>query len=255
MNSSSQTQKIALVTGGASGIGLATAQLWAQEGYHVIIADRDEAAGLACVKELQENAAQASFEWTDFSKPDECEALFVRVAKTHGHLDLALNNAGIAGPAARLGQADPAQWWYTLEVNLRGVYLCLAAQLRMFEAQGHGCAINVSSVYGKRGVAGGSAYAAAKHAVIGLTRSAAIEYGRRGIRINAVCPGFIETPFTRGPAASVSQEAMQQQLRRIPVRRMGSACEVAQTIAWLASDAASYINGAAIDVDGGFLTT
>lgn len=244
---------VALVTGGASGIGRAVVLLWAAAGHHVVIADRDAEGGEALANQLRDGGQKASFVCTDVGLKQDCDALFQHIELTYGWLDLALNSAGIAGPAGRIADVSPDDWRHAIEVNLFGVYRCLAAELRLFVAGGGGCAVNVSSVYGQRGVRGGSAYAAAKHAVIGLTRSAALEYGARGIRVNAVCPGFIETPFTTAPGSSVSAKALDAQVERIPSRRMGTPAEVASVVLWLASDAASYVNGATIDIDGGFL--
>ena len=246
--------KVALVTGGASGIGLEVATLWAAAGHRVVIADIAAERGAAVATRMGQQGGFVRFVQADLSSETDCTRLFDSIAETEGRLDLALNNAGIAGPAARIGDVAPEAWRQALELNLFGVFRCLAAELRLFSAQRQGgCAINVSSVYGKRGVAGGSAYAAAKHAILGLTRSAALEYGQAGIRVNAVCPGFIETPFTVAANSVVPTKVLEAQTRRTAARRLGHPREVAQAINWLASDAASFINGAAIDIDGGFL--
>lgn len=247
--------RVALVTGGASGIGLEVARLWSAAGHRVVITDVRAAAGKAATHQLTKGGADVHFVEADLARDDDCLRLFERITREYGRLDLALNNAGIAGPAARVGEVAPEAWRQAIEINLFGVFRCLAAELRIFATQGSGCAINVSSVYGRRGVAGGSAYAASKHAILGLTRSAAMEYGAQGIRVNAVCPGFIDTPFTTATGSVIPAKVIEAQIRRTAARRRGTPQEVAQAIAWLSTDAASYINGAAIDIDGGFLAT
>ncbi|MDN5842554.1 MAG: SDR family oxidoreductase [Alcaligenaceae bacterium] len=246
-------QRVVLVTGGASGIGYAAASAWARIGLRVIISDINSEAGFAAEQSLLSTGANVHFIATDVSRSSECTNLISEIMSSHGRLDIALNNAGITGPAAKLADYPIEEWRRTVDINLFGVYYCLAAELKAFTAQGHGVAINMSSVYGKRGVPGGSAYSASKHAVIGLTKSAALEYGKRGIRVNAICPGFIETPLTKGTESAVPTPIMDSLVARSANGRYGSPEEIAQAVVWLASDEAAYINGAAIEIDGGFL--
>lgn len=247
------SQKIVLITGGASGIGYAAASAWAQSGLQVVIADIDAEQGEAAAESLRTEGAKAHFIKTDVRDPDGCAALIAKVLSNYQRLDIAFNNAGIAGPAAKVADCAQQEWRTTIETNLFGIYYCLAAELKLFVAQGHGVVINMASVYGKRGVVGGSAYSASKHAVIGLTKSAALEYGKQGIRVNAICPGFIETPLTRAADSVIPSATLDALVARSASKRYGSPEEIADTVVWLASDAAQYINGAAIDIDGGFL--
>ncbi|MDS1140412.1 SDR family NAD(P)-dependent oxidoreductase [Pusillimonas sp. SM2304] len=246
-------RQVVLITGGASGIGYAAASAWVRNGLRVVISDINVKAGEAAEHALRAESADVRFIPADVSSSSACAGLIAEVMSRHGRLDIAFNNAGIAGPAAKVADCPMDEWRRTIDINLFGIYYCLAAELKAFTAQGHGVAINMASVYGKRGVAGGSAYCASKHAVIGLTKSAALEYGKKGIRINALCPGFIETPLTRGIDSTVPTSTMDALVARSANRRYGSADEIAQAAVWLASDGAAYLNGTAIDVDGGFL--
>lgn len=246
-------QQVVLVTGGASGIGYAAASTWARNGLRVIISDINEKAGTLAERTLRNEGGDVTFMAADVCSNIECTSLISNIVASHGRLDIAFNNAGVTGPAARVADCPVDEWRKTIDINLFGIYYCLAAELKVFVAQGYGVAINMASVYGKRGVAGGSAYSASKHAVIGLTKSAALEYGKKGIRINAVCPGFIETPLTRGIDSAVPVLTMDSLVARSASKRYGSPDEIAQTVAWLASDAAGYLNGTTIDIDGGFL--
>jgi NAD(P)-dependent dehydrogenase (short-subunit alcohol dehydrogenase family) len=175
--------------------------------------------------------------------------------KLYGRLDIGFNNAGITGTAARVANYPTSEWLRVLDINLTGVFNCMKAELHAFERYGAGVIINTASVIGVRGVAGGSAYSAAKHGVIGLTRSAAMEYGSKGIRVNAICPGYVETQLVVGDHAAIPKEILDEKIRRTAVRRLGTPEEVAQTVLWLASDAASFVHGAAIEIDGGFLAS
>lgn len=245
--------QVVLITGGASGIGYAAATAWARNGLHVVIADINPVTGKNAESTLRNEGGNVTFIAADVSKHSECTRLVSEVLSIHKRIDIAFNNAGVTGPAVRVGDCAPEEWRKTMDINLFGIYYCLAAELNVFSAQGHGVAINMASVYGKCGVAGGSAYSASKHAVIGLTKSAALEYGKKGIRVNAVCPGFIDTPLTKGADSAVPTSSMDALVARSASKRYGSPEEVAQAVVWLASDAARYINGTAIDIDGGFL--
>ena len=231
--------RIALVTGGGSGIGLATARLLLTRGAQVVVADRERGA----------TPDEARFVRCDVSNPAEVANLFASVE----HLDIAVNNAGVEGGRGTVDDYDFAEWQRVLAINLTGVFLCMQQELRLMLKGGGGAIVNVSSIYGERGAANAPAYTTAKHGVLGLTRSAALAYAERGIRVNAVCPGYIETPMVmeRGLAAGSDPEKLARLVDRQPMKRLGRAEEIAETIVWLASDAASLVNGAALFADGG----
>ncbi len=247
--------RVALVTGGSSGIGRAAALGWAREGCKVVIADVDDTGGVETVRLVEEAGSKAIYQRADVTDAVACERLVEEALRCFGRLDIAFNNAGITGPSAFVSTYPAADWRQVVNVNLIGVFNCMQPQLRLFEAQQSGVIINTASVFGLRGAPGGSAYAAAKHGVIGLTKSAALEYGRKGIRINAICPGYIETPLVVGPNAAVPDQILADKIRRTGSRRLGEPGEVAALALWLASRSASYVNGASISVDGGFLAS
>jgi len=227
--------KVALVTGGASGIGAATVVLLRAEGATVVVADVASGDGVE------------PLDVTDEAAVDACIA---GIVAEHGRLDLAANVAGTSGSYADVADSTTAEWRRTLEVNLDGAYFCLRAELRTMLASGTGGAIvNVASGAGRMGVAGMGAYCASKHAVLGLTRTAALEVARKGIRVNAVCPGSVRTPMLQAFAGS--DEATEAMGRGSPMGRLGEPEEVAAAIVWLLSDAASYLTGSTIDPDGG----
>jgi NAD(P)-dependent dehydrogenase (short-subunit alcohol dehydrogenase family) len=231
--------KVALVTGGASGIGAATVALLRQRGATVVAADIADAAGAVRLDVTDEAAV---------------EALVDAVVDEHGRLDLAANVAGVPGTYANVVDADFGTWRRTLSVNLDGVFLCLRAELRAMAANGAGSVVNVSSAAGRMGVAGLADYSASKHAVLGLTRSAALEVARSGIRVNAVCPGTVRTPMLRGFAGG-DEEMLEKMGRRTPIGRLGEPSEVAEAIVWLLSDAGSLVTGSVLDADGGVAAT
>lgn len=243
--------KVVLVTGGASGIGNAAARLWASKGYRVCISDINANNGQAAVEAIKQTGGDAFFCQADVSDPNACKSLLETVIAYYGRLDIAFNNAGIAGPSAKLADLPPEQFLNVLNINLNGVFNCMHYELQHFRLQGTGAIINTASIMGLRGTPGASAYCAAKHGVIALTKCAALEHGREGIRINAICPGFIETPLLN--ADIMAEDTLNQKRRQIGLRRFGLAEEVAELVYWLGSDKASYVTGAAIGVDGGFL--
>jgi NAD(P)-dependent dehydrogenase (short-subunit alcohol dehydrogenase family) len=236
--------KVALVTGAASGIGRAVAQAFVRERAHVIAADID-------ICDI-EGAAPAR---CDVTKPAQVEAVVARTIDEFGRVDCAVNNAGIEGARAPLAEYDDAEWMRVINVNLSGVFFCMKHELRAMTRQGGGAIVNVSSIFGLRGAADASAYVAAKHGVIGLTRAAALEVASQGIRVNAVCPGYTSTPMVmdRGAQARHDPAAMARMVAREPMERLGSPREIAEAILWLCSDAASFVTGEALAVDGGFL--
>jgi NAD(P)-dependent dehydrogenase (short-subunit alcohol dehydrogenase family) len=229
------TGKIALVTGGASGIGRATVELLRARGAVVIAADL---AGGEGVEEL------------DVADEEAVDALVASVVERHGQLDMAANVAGVPGGYANIADSSTADWRRTLAVNLDGVYFCLRAELRAMLASGSGAIVNVASSAARMGVPGQAAYSASKHGVLGLTKSAALEVARQGIRVNAVCPGTVRTPMLAGFLGG--DEALLEKMgRRSPMGRLGEPAEIAEAIAWLLSDGASFVTGNALSPDGG----
>ena len=249
--------KVALVTGGASGIGRACAQLFAKEGASVVVSDVALEGGQQTVRLIEglieEDGGDVSFVEADVSKAAQVEALVGRTVETYGRLDYAFNNAGIEGRMATNTADYPEEDWdRVIAINLKGVWLCMKHEIPQMLSQGAGSIVNNSSVEGLVGLEGTSAYAASKHGVVGLTKTAALEYAQSGIRVNAVCPGLIRTPmverYSRGDAEIEAQFAAVE-----PVGRMGSAEEVGEAVVWLCSEAASFVTGHAMAVDGGYV--
>ncbi len=239
--------KVALVTGGNSGIGRATAVAFAAAGAAVVIAARRVEEGEATVAEIRAAGGQALFVRTDVAVGAEVEALVARTVAEYGRLDCAFNNAGISG-GGLLHEVTEADWDRMIAVNLKGVWLCLKYEIIQMLKQGGGAIVNDSSVAGLIGYGRSTHYAASKHGVIGLTKSAALQYAKRGIRINAVCPGMIKTPMIDRAIANPGVEAWF--LTRLPLGRAGQPEEVARAVTWLCSDEASFVSGVAFPVDG-----
>ena len=237
--------KVVLITGGASGIGAATARRFAAEGAQVMLGDMNEAGGLAMAKEL---GARAAFQHVDVRQREQVEALVDAAVTRFGHLDVVFNNAGIGG-YGKTPDIDPEIWRAILEVDLFGVFYGCRAAIPHLRAAGGGAIINTASVSGMGGDYGLAAYNAAKGGVVNFTRALALDHGRDNIRVNAVCPGPIATPLS-GPLLS-SPKIVAEYERVIPLGRVGQPEEIASVVAFLASDDASYITGAIIPVDGG----
>jgi NAD(P)-dependent dehydrogenase (short-subunit alcohol dehydrogenase family) len=245
--------KVALVTGSGSGIGRASALVFAGEGAKLVLADRDERGGEATVRLVREGGGEAVHVTCDVSDSLEVEALVAAAVERFGRLDCAFNNAGIGGDSARLADYGEEAWHRVIAVDLTGVFLCMKSELRQMVAQGGGAIVNAASLVGVIGYPYLSAYNAAKHGVVGLTRTAALEYATSGIRVNAVCPGWIETPMVmdEGPAPASNPEVYEALSGIVPMRRLGKPEEVARAVAWLCSDAASFVTGHPLLVDGG----
>lgn len=245
--------KVALVTGGAMGIGEAAALAFAREGAKVVVSDT-HAAGNEVVARIRKNGGLAHFIAADVSKPAQVEALVAGTVQTFGRLDVAFNNAGIGGEQASAAELTVEGWARTLDVNLNGVFYCLKYEIRQMLAQGSGGSIiNNASILGTVGFAKASAYVAAKHGVLGLTKTAALEYAAQKIRINAVCPGFIETPMLKN-AGFLDDPTIRAALESLhPVKRLGRPEEVAEVAVFLASDRSAFVTGHPMLVDGGYV--
>lgn len=240
--------RTALVTGGASGIGLAVAHRLAAGGAAVVVADRNAGAAAEAAAALAATGARSRALTVDVTDPGQVEHAVHTVLEVFGTLRLAVNCAGVAGPPALTGDVSPEEWRRVIDTNLTGVFNSLRYEIPALLAAGGGAIVNMASVLGTKGFMGSPAYTAAKHAVIGLTRTAAIEYAARNIRINAVGPGFIETPMIAGAGAGVRD--MLASLH--PAGRLGTPGEVAELTAFLLSDRASFLHGGHYPVDGGY---
>jgi len=251
--------KVALVTGGASGIGRATAIAFARAGAHVLIADVQPKQGDAVVIEVDDagraTGGDAVFIRADVSKADDVRAMVARAAEAFGGLDYAFNNAGIEGALAPTSDYPNDAWEHVLAVNLTGVFLCMKHEIPALRARGGGAIVNNASILGVVGFANAPAYTAAKHGVLGLTKVAALELATEKIRVNAVCPGFIETPMVmqRGVHAGSDATAYEQSAALHPMHRLGKAEEIASAVLWLCSDSASFVTGTHILIDGGYV--
>ncbi|MBC2866348.1 glucose 1-dehydrogenase [Streptomyces mexicanus] len=245
------TGQVALVTGAASGMGLATARAFAHAGAAVVLADLDRRAAEAAAESLTGDGHQALGVGCDVADEDQAAAMVERAVQTFGRLDMAFNNAGIQVPPADAAEERAEDFDRVNAVNLRGIWTCQKHELRQMRAQGSGAIVNCSSLGGLVGLPERAAYHASKHGVIGLTRSAAVEYAARGIRINAVCPGTIDTPMVAGMLEGQA-EAMAEIMKQQPIGRLGTADEIANAVLWLCSPAATFVIGVALPVDGGF---
>jgi NAD(P)-dependent dehydrogenase (short-subunit alcohol dehydrogenase family) len=247
------SKPVVLITGALTGIGRATAVAFAREGARLIVSGRHEDEGQALAKELRGLGAEAEFVKADVRKEEDVRNLIEKTVARFGRLDVAVNNAGTEGQPGPLTEQTPATYTATFDTNVLGVLLSLKHELRVMYAQKRGSIINVSSVAGRAGFAGASVYVASKHAVEGLTKSAALEAAPTGVRVNAIAPGPIDTPMLNRFVGS--EEKKKRLLQHIPLQRAGDANEIAQTILFLASEKASYVTGQSYAVDGGRLAS
>lgn len=241
--------KVALVTGGGSGIGRQACLVFAREGAQVVVCDVAVEGGQETVGQIEQAGGQATFIRADVAQAAEVEALVARTVETYGRLDCAYNNAGIAGRTARVADDSEQNWERILAINLKGVWLCLKYEIAHMLTQGGGAIVNTASDAGLIGLRRAGAYVASKHGVVGLTKTAALEYAKANIRVNAVCPGPIDTPMLR----EASERVIDAMATAQPNGRLGQPREIAEAAVWLCSDAASFVTGHPMPVDGGYL--
>ena len=242
--------KVCLITGAGSGIGRAASLAFAKHGATIIVTDVAIEGGKETVEMVERAGGKAEFIRVNVSKSAEVDQMVEQVVKKHGRLDIAINNAGIGGPWGRLSDITFADWDRLMDINLSGVFYCMKAELTAMAEMKTGVIINVSSIAGLRGLAHSSAYSATKHAVIGLTKSAALEYARANIRINAVCPAFTRSPLF-DKMFEIDPSYQEKLLRNIPMRRYGEPGDIADAMVWLASEDASFVTGQCLPLDGG----
>jgi NAD(P)-dependent dehydrogenase (short-subunit alcohol dehydrogenase family) len=243
--------KVALVTGAGSGIGLATAKAFAQAGASVALAGHHEESVRAAAADLIATGHKALAIRCDVADERQVAAMVEQTVSTFGRLDAAFNNAGVQSPAVETADASGEEFDRVNAINLRGVWSCMKYELRQMRERGSGAIVNCSSIGGLVGIAGRGVYHASKHGVLGLTKSAALEYAARGIRINAVCPGIIDTPMVAG-MVTTQAEAMKELMNEVPIGRLGRPEELAAAVLWLCSPNASFVIGHALVVDGGY---
>lgn len=245
--------KVALVTGAGSGIGRAAAIAFAREGCRVVVSDINPVTGTDTTKQIVTSGGSAKFIPADVVDVSQVKSLIKATVDLYGRLDCAHNNAGVEGDTTPFHEYPEKIWDRVISVNLKGVWLCMKFEIEQMLRQGEGAIVNTSSGAGLVGTSNGScAYNASKHGIIGLTRTAALEYALRGIRVNAVCPGAIKTPMAERLLGE-NPDMMAKTAGRIPVGRWGTPEEVAEVVVWLCSDAASFLTGHPLPVDGGFL--
>ncbi len=244
--------KIALVTGAGSGIGRATALVFAREGAKVVVSDIVVEGGQETVQQIEAAGGEAIFVKADVSQAADVETLVAKTVETYGRLDCAFNNAGIEGGVKPTIDCTEEEFDRTIAVNLTGVWLCMKYEIQQMLSQGGGTIVNTASAAGLVGFPGLPDYVASKHGVVGLTKTAALEYAKSGIRVNAVCPGVIQTPMVeRGAQLSPGFDELAVAME--PVGRFGQPAEVGEAVVWLCSDAASFVTGIPMQVDGGLV--
>jgi NAD(P)-dependent dehydrogenase (short-subunit alcohol dehydrogenase family) len=249
-------REVALVTGAGSGIGRATALALAAGGRAIVVSDVDEAGGAETVGLITDEGGHATFVRADVSVEEDVAALVAETVRLHGRLDCAHNNAGIGGPPALTADYPVDVWHQVTQTNITGTFLCMRYEIAAMLEAGRGAIVNTASTFGLVGVAGMAAYTASKHAIVGLTRGAALEYAQQGIRVNAVCPGATRTPQLEDFFSMIDADAPETVAAdfaaREPVGRLGRPEEIAAAVVWLCSDQASFVTGVAMPVDGGW---
>ncbi len=245
------TQKVAVITGGATGIGKSTAMLLASKGIKVVISGRREAVGQKAIEEIRAQGGDAAFIAADVDNETQVSQIIGFAVRKYGRLDLAVNNAGISNETKTIGDSDPAKFQAMLQTNVMGVYLCMKYEIQQMLKNGGGSIVNLASIAGLNGIPYAGPYAATKHAVVGLTKSGALDYATQNIRINAVAPGAIKTDIIAGSIAQGQYDEATISARH-PTARMRNPEEIAHGIAWLLSDEASFVTGHILNIDGGF---
>lgn len=254
MNVAANVQnKHILITGGGSGIGAASAKVLCQRGALVGVADLNLDNAKALVEELMQAGGKAYAVEVDVTDPEQVKVMFETAYSQHEKVDVVINNAGIDHFPAPLTEVDDAMFMKNIQVNLAGVWYCMKNALKHMTATGGGHIINIASVAGLRSAPMISAYSASKHGVIGLTKSAAVEYARANIRINAVCPSFVDTPMVQGVLSKLDERGQKGLVGANPMKRLGKPEEIANAIAWLCSDESSFMTGQSVVLDGGML--
>ncbi len=243
---------VALVTGAASGIGEAIALEFAEEGADVLVADVSDDAGEDVVTQIESAGGSARYVHADVTDMDAMHTMVDTAVEEFGQLDYAVNNAGIGGAQKPTGELSEDEWEQVIDINLNGVWRGMRAELPVMAEQGDGVIVNIASILGQVGFASAAAYTAAKHGVLGLTKVAALDYADQGVRVNAVCPGFIDTPMLEAGGISDDEEMLAQVKAMHPVNRLGDVSEITSGVLWLCSDGASFVTGEHLTIDGGY---
>lgn len=245
--------KVVLVTGGSTGIGRATSKILAADGATVVIADLQDDEGAKTCQMISEANGNAEYEHVDVADYDAVSAMIKSVVQRHGKLDGAFNNAGIEGPTAKILDVPMTDWERVIRVNLTGVFICMKCEIEQMVSQDSGGSIvSTASAAGLIGIPGAASYNSAKHGVVGLTKTVALEYASRKIRVNAVCPGFIDTPML-DRVTDASVKIRDQLIGTVPMRRVAEPSEIGDSVSWLLSDRSTYVTGVALPVDGGWV--
>lgn len=244
------SNKVVLITGAGSGIGLSTALLFARHKARVVVSDIDETGGKEAVRQIESAGGQAHFVKADVGKPTDCEKMVEETVRKYGGLHVAVNNAGIGGASAPVGEYPVEEWDKVVRINLSGVFYGMRHQIPAILKSGGGAIVNIASILGSVGFEQSCAYVAAKHGILGLTKNAALEYATQNLRVNSIGPAFISTPLL---SKNLTEEQLQFITTLHPMGRLGNAEEVAELILWLSSDKASFATGSYYPLDGGYL--